>query len=84
MHKSPPERTVDTLRVFMGLPLGVLQLQVVTKKRCEENIPLFAKFHSLISLQMRPSHFTVKVVFAKYSVRFPRCSIVSRLPQAMM
>ena len=29
-------------------------------------------------------HFTVNVIFAKYSVRLPRCSIVSRLPQAMM
>jgi hypothetical protein len=37
------------------------------------------------SIVLRPClHFTVSVILAKYSVRLPRCSIVSRLPQAMM
>jgi len=32
----------------------------------------------------RVIYFTVSVVFAKYSVRFPLCCITSRLPHGMI
>ncbi|MDT4969302.1 MAG: hypothetical protein QOJ64_4039 [Acidobacteriota bacterium] len=36
------------------------------------------------SARLNTVHFTVNTVLAKYSVRFPLCTISSRLPQAMM